>query len=526
MVVCHISKLQENKMQEVNFDEHTRMLLVKQNGRIRALGASCPHRGAPLHKGVLSRGRVRCPWHGACFDLETGDIENFPGLDSLPCHRVDVDFKGQVLVRVKRSELGKSWRIKEMAVRQCRDKKCYVVVGGGPSAAICVETLRQEGFTGRLILVCRERHLPYDRIEIMNSQEKSTDQLCFRNEKFYRDYDIEVRRGVSAEKLDTLRKKLHCSNERILPYDKIYLATGYSAVRPDIPGVDLANLKTIRDISDARSILEMVNTKTRVVCLGSSFMAVEAAAQLVPKAGSVTLVARQNVPFKTQLGEQIGRRILELLEGNGVLLRMSSGITRILGNSLGQVKGVELVDKSRIRCDLLILGTGCKCNTSFLIDSGVALSPRGSVDVNDFLETSVRDVFAGGDIANAYILGGFKDRVNIGHYGLAQYHGRVAAFNMCGHIKKLDAIPFFYTVILGKAFRCAGYGPHREVIVDGSLEDLQFVAYFVNNKDVVTAVASCGRDPVVAQFAELIAQNQGLCRCQIADPKKRNKWLS
>ncbi|XP_017033650.2 apoptosis-inducing factor 3 [Drosophila kikkawai] len=513
-------------MREVDFDEHTHMLLVNQNGRLRALGGRCPHRGAPLHKGVLSNGRVRCPWHGACFDLETGDIENFPGLDSLPCHRMAVDSKGQVLVRAKRSQLSKTSRIKEMAVRQCRDQRCFVVVGGGPSGAVCVENLRQEGFTGRLILVCRERYLPYDRVEVMNFQAKSMDQLCFRDEKFYRDHDIEVRRGVSAKKLDTLRKELHCSNGKVLQYDKIYLATGYSAVRPDIPGVELGNVKTIRDICDARSIFNMVNTKTRVVCLGSSFMAVEAAAHLVSRAGSVTLVARQNVPFKTHLGEQIGRRILQLLEDNGVHLRMNSDIARILENPLGQVKKVELVDRSRIPCDLLILGTGCQCNTEFLIDSGVSVNPNGSVNVNDFLETNVRHVYAGGDIANAYILGGYKDRVNISHYGLAQYHGRVAAMNMCGHIKKVEEIPFFYTIIFGKAFRSAGYGDYREVIIDGSLEDLQFVAYFVDNKDVVTAVASCGRDSVVAKFAELISQGKGLWLCQIADPKKRNKWLS
>jgi len=82
--------------------------------------------------------------------------------------------------------------IKKMVRRNWQDKKCFVVVGGGPSGAICVETLRQEGFTGRLILICREKHLPYDRVEIMNSLNKGTNHFCLRDEKFYKDYDIEV----------------------------------------------------------------------------------------------------------------------------------------------------------------------------------------------------------------------------------------------------------------------------------------------------------------------------------------------
>ncbi|XP_017060863.2 apoptosis-inducing factor 3 [Drosophila ficusphila] len=525
VAVCYKSDLQDNEMRHVELNENTSILLVNQNNILRAVGAHCPHRGAPLSKGVLSRNRVRCPWHGACFNLETGDIENFPGLDSLPCHQVNVDAKGKVLVQVRRSDLQKNFRIKKMARRSFKDNRCFVVVGGGPSAAVCVESLRQESFTGRLILVCREKHLPYDRIEIMNSSKNKNNQLCLRNEQFYKDNDIEVILGVSAEKLDTFRSILYCSNGKSLRYDKIYIATGYSAKRPDIPGVSLDNVKTIRNIDDARSILKMVSKTTQVVCLGSSFMAVEAAANLVSKAGSVTLVSRQNVPFKTTLGDLIGNRILELLKENNVKLRMNSGIVKVLGNLYNEVREVELLDKSIIPCDLLILGTGCLCNTEFLKQSGVKINPNGSVDVNDFLQTNVRNVYVGGDIANAHVLGGIEDRVNISHYGLAQYHGHIAALNMCDRIAKLEAIPFFYTVIFGKAFRCAGYGSYKDVIVDGNLDDLQFVAYFVDDQDVVTSVASCGRDPIVSQFAELISQHKGLCRCQIAELKKHN-WIS
>ncbi|EDV54695.1 apoptosis-inducing factor 3 [Drosophila erecta] len=526
VVACHKLELQENEMRQLDLSGIPSILLVKQSGILRAFGAKCPHRGAPLAKGVLSRNRVRCPWHGACFNLETGDIENFPGLDSLPCHRVNVDSRGQVLVQVKRSYFLKHSRMKPMVSRNWQDRRSFVVVGGGPSGAICAETLRQEGFTGRLTLVCREKYLPYDRIGVMNLLNTYTEDLCLREEQFYKDCGIEVQLGVSAERLDTKCSILHCTNGKSFPYDKIYIATGYSAIRPNIPGVHLKNVKTIRDIGDARSIFQMVGKSTQVVCLGSSFMAVEASANLVSRAGSVTLVARQNVPFQSTLGELVGQRILKLLEEHEVDVRMSSGIIRILGNNRGEVTAVELLDKSRIPCNLLLLGTGCRCNTEFIQQSGIGINADGSVDVNDFLQTSVRNVYVGGDIANAFILGGFPDRVNMSHYGLAQYHGRIAAMNMSGHIAKLEAIPFFYTSIFGRSFRSAGYGLYKDVVIDGSLEDLQFVAYFLDHKDTVTSVASCGRDPIVAQFAELISQRKRLCRCQISDSTERNSWVT
>lgn len=65
-------------------------LLVHQNGVWSAVGAKCTHYGAPLSKGCLGNGRVRCPWHGACFNITSGDIEDFPGLDSLPRFQASV----------------------------------------------------------------------------------------------------------------------------------------------------------------------------------------------------------------------------------------------------------------------------------------------------------------------------------------------------------------------------------------------------------------------------------------------------
>ena len=74
-------------MREVDIGD-TKALLVHQNGQFSAIGHKCTHYGAPLVNGYLGSGRVRCPWHGACFDVKSGDIEEFPGLDGVPCFQV------------------------------------------------------------------------------------------------------------------------------------------------------------------------------------------------------------------------------------------------------------------------------------------------------------------------------------------------------------------------------------------------------------------------------------------------------
>lgn len=88
-VVCKEEDINENEMKLLPLgDNGEKILLIKQKGELHAIGTKCTHYGALLHTGALGEGRVRCPWHGACFNIKTGDIEDYPGLDSLPCYKV------------------------------------------------------------------------------------------------------------------------------------------------------------------------------------------------------------------------------------------------------------------------------------------------------------------------------------------------------------------------------------------------------------------------------------------------------
>lgn len=165
-IVCNDTDLQDNEMKQFAIDDDSKILLVKQNGQLSAIGNKCSHYGALLSTGALGAGRVRCPWHGACFNTSTGDIEDFPGLDSIPAYEVQVLEHGQVRVRARRSDLLANKRIPDMVRRDPNDTRCIVVIGGGPSGGVCVETLRQRGFAGRIVLVCKEDYLPYDRVKV------------------------------------------------------------------------------------------------------------------------------------------------------------------------------------------------------------------------------------------------------------------------------------------------------------------------------------------------------------------------
>lgn len=217
------------------------------------------------------------------------------------------------------------------------------------------------------------------------------------------------------------------------------------------------------------------------------------------------------MPLKYSFGPEIGSRVLQLFEEQHVHMQMNSGIEECIGGPDGNITSVMLKDGSIIPCDLLIMGTGTRFYTEFLKDSGVSVNQNGSIDADMYLMTNVPDVYVGGDIANAPVFSIANQRATIGHYQLAQYHGRMAAINMVGtNRQELKAVPFFWTMLFGKGFRYAGYGAAASHQHEGSIKDLKFVTYNFDNHGNVVSVINCQKDPGSAHFATLQSMGQRL----------------
>ncbi|XP_052901936.1 apoptosis-inducing factor 3 isoform X1 [Anopheles moucheti] len=507
-VVCQESDIGDNQMKQVELGEG-KVLLVRQNGKLTAIGSKCSHYGAMLVTGALGEGRVRCPWHGACFNVETGDIEDFPGMDSLPCYRVTVGEAGDVKVRAKRTELATNKRARVMTKRAEQDERTYVVIGGGPSGATCAETLRQQGFTGRIVMINKEPSLPYDRIKVSKTMDMDLEKCLLRTQQFYDANDIEVMLGIAVTRLDGATREITLDNGYKIRYDKAYIATGSKPRRPPIDGADLDNVCVLRTAADSKQVNEQLGPEKQIVILGTSFIGLEAAAYCVNKVAKVTVIGRGAVPLKESFGDAVGKRVMELFQEKGVEFVMNSGIRRCIGEA-GTLKQVELTDGTMLDADVCIFGIGSTLYTEFLANSGITLNRNGSINTDQYLETNIEGVYVGGDIANAPVHSNDGQQATIGHYPLAQYHGCVAALNMAGVATPLKAVPFFWTVLFGKSFRYCGYGTPDEVVVEGDLAGLKFVAFYIGKGGRVIGMSSCQRDPVVAQFAEYSSQGKVL----------------
>jgi NADPH-dependent 2,4-dienoyl-CoA reductase/sulfur reductase-like enzyme/nitrite reductase/ring-hydroxylating ferredoxin subunit len=490
-----------------------KILLLRENGKYYATGAKCSHYGAPLVNGSFCGGRVRCPWHGACFNIKNGDIEDFPGLDSIPSFEVVIT-GGQIHVRANKSKLDHAKRVKTTVAHSSCDKTVVLIIGGGPAAAVCAETLRQEGFQGQIIVATKESHLPYDRPKLSKVLAVTPEQIALRDKAYYDSNNIEFKFNMEATGVDAANKTVQFKDGSTITYTKLVLATGtYARTFTTIPGHDLENIKTLRSVDDAQFIAAHATGKD-VVIMGTSFIGVEVTAALVDKAKSVTIFDVCEVPFQLALGKEVGTAVKKLLDGKGVKSHFQTTVSEFVGSE-GKLTQVVLKDGTILSADLCVLGVGVLPVTDFLKSSGVNISERGFVVVDKNMKTNLDDVYAIGDIAQFPLFIANDDSVNIQHWQMAHQHGRVCALNIAGKKTDVHSVPFFWTALFGKSLRYTGYGfGYDDIIFHGDLNEPKFVAFYTKG-DKVIAVASMNMDPVAAQAAQMMQHKQTITKSEV-----------
>uniref|UniRef100_A0A4W6GC67 AIF family member 3 n=1 Tax=Lates calcarifer TaxID=8187 RepID=A0A4W6GC67_LATCA len=482
--VCHVKDLENGQMREVDLGSG-RALLIKEHGEFSAMGHKCPHYGAPLVKGVLSKGHVRCPWHGACFNIATGDIEDFPGLDSLPTFQVRVE-KDKVIIRANKQALQSQKRSKPMArcsavINSSTGFSHVLIIGSGPAGLVCAETLRQEGFTDRIVMCTMDRHPPYDRPKLSKSLDSTAEQLRLRSMDFLQEHDIELLTEKEAVAIDVKTRSVTFEDGLRMEYRKLFIATGSKPKPMNYKGKDVRNVFHLRTPEDANSIARLANNKNAVI-VGTSFVGMEVAAALTDKAHSVSIIGIESVPFKKALGEKVGKAI------------MKSFVFPVT-----QLKEVVLKSGKVLRADVCVIGAGSVPATGFLKQSGLHMDSKGFITVNKMMQTNVDGVFAGGDVVMFPFPPRNNKKVNIPHWQMAHVHGE------CKNKDLNQEVNLNWIVFLSI---CQGYGDgFDDVIIQGDLDELRFVAFYTRSEEVV-AVASMNYDPIVSRVAEVLGSGK------------------
>ncbi|CAF5109108.1 unnamed protein product, partial [Rotaria magnacalcarata] len=164
---------------------NTSVLLIKQDNKFHAYASKCCHYKVPLAKGALINNRLRCFAHGACFRVDTGDIEDHPGHGNLPKYNVEI-VDNHVILVARKQELEKSERSKIPDEFEVEAKPVVAIIGAGAGGFTCADMLRQNGFRGRIVLFTREGILPYDRVQLSKQPLKKPQDLLLRDHLYFK----------------------------------------------------------------------------------------------------------------------------------------------------------------------------------------------------------------------------------------------------------------------------------------------------------------------------------------------------
>ncbi len=498
--LANTSDLGDGEMKEVSAGE-TRILLARVGGEFHAVGATCPHYGAPLAEGALCGTRIICPWHHACFDVTTGALEEPPALDSLPRYEVRVR-EGRVMARVPAKAEDRV--APRMSRRDASDTRLFVILGAGAAGYAAAQTLREDGFRGRVALVTREDRAPYDRPNLSKDYlqgQAEPEWMPLRPEEFYEKHDIGLLCEHEVTRVNAAAKTITFHGGDTLAYDALLVATGGSPRRLNIPGSDLKNVCLLRAFHDADSIIETAGRSKRVVVVGASFIGMEAAASLRARGLDVTVVAPSREPFESVLGPEVGALFRRVHEERGVKFKLGSIVYRFEGT--GVVEAVALEGGECVEADMVVAGVGVHPATGFL--EGVNLQEDGGVVVDAHMRAA-DGLYAAGDIA-AFPDPRTGERVRIEHWRTAQQQGRIAAHNMAGRPAAFDGVPFFWTRQFDTGLLYVGHASRwDEIVYSGNVAAQDFVALYVKGGRVLAA-AGVNRDRDMAALEELFRLN-------------------
>lgn len=361
-----------------------------------------------------------------------------------------------------------------------------VVVGAGIAGASAVETLRREGYGGRITLIGAESELPYERPPLSKEYLLGTipeARVFLRPQEYYREQGIELRLNTHVTALDVRARELVLGQSGRMAFEKLLIATGSKEVRLHIPGGDLPGVRYLRTIADARALRAAMSdagaAQQRVVIVGGGFIGAEAAAACRSLGLDVTLLEILPAPMARALGEEMGGIFANVHRAHGVDLRLNEGVAGFHGR--GRVEEVVTTNGVRIPCAFVLVGVGVRPAIGWLEESGVELGD--GVLVDDYCETSAPGIFAAGDVASwPYRPVGAADaeRVRLEHWDNALRQSEVAARNLLGRRIPFAPVPYFWSDQYDMKLQYVGYARTWErLVVRGDPASGSFAAFYL-----------------------------------------------
>ncbi|MFD7013019.1 NAD(P)/FAD-dependent oxidoreductase [Streptomyces sp. NPDC059928] len=377
--------------------------------------------------------------------------------------------------------------------------RTFVIVGGGLAGAKAAETLRSEGFNGRVILIGDEREHPYERPPLSKgflAGKEERDSVFVHEPAWYAQADIELHLGQPVTAIDRAAKTVRLGDGTLIQYDRLLLATGAEPRRLDVPGTDLAGVHHLRRLSHAERLKHVLKALGRdnghLVISGAGWIGLEVAAAARGYGAEVTIVEPEPTPLYNVLGPELGQIFADLHAEHGVRFHFGARLTEIVGQD-GMVLAARTDDGEEHPAHDVLAAIGAAPRGSLAETAGLAMVDRahgGGIAVDSSLRTSDPDIFAAGDVAAVHhpLL---ETRLRVEHWANALNGGPAAARAMLDQDVTYDRVPYFFSDQYDLGLEYSGWAPpgsYDQVVIRGDAGKREFIAFWLKERRVLAGM--------------------------------------
>lgn len=391
-----------------------------------------------------------------------------------------------------------------------------VIIGAGQAGGWAAQTLRKEGYAGRVVLIGDEPHPPHERPPLSKAVlagEAAAETTHLQKPEAFAALALDWRPGVRVGRIDRAAKRLQLAGGETLGYDRLILCTGGRARRLSVPGSDSAAVHELRTIADAQALAPLLAPGRRIVVIGGGWIGLEVAATARRKGAGVTVVEAQSRLCERTVPGEMSEHLLALHRTHGTQVLLGVGVAGVEAAADGSSR-VLLTDGRALECDTVVVGIGLVPNDELAREAGLACD--GGVIVDACCRSSDPDILAAGDVAvtpNAWA----GRRLRLESWQNAQEQGMAAARSALGHEVDYQPLPWFWSDQYGMNLQIYGVPlPTHRVVLRGTAGADGFVLFYLEGDVVKAAMGpNAARD---LRFARrLIEQRKPIDPQRLAD---------
>ncbi len=363
----------------------------------------------------------------------------------------------------------------------------FLILGGGIAGTTAAEEIRSKDQNSSITIITEEPQRLYSRVLLPHflRNENSLDSLFMRPEDNYQKKNIQLLTNLKVTKVDTQSKAVTTSDNQTFEYGKLLVATGGKVNKLSTTGSNLPEVVYLRTFEDAKKIRELINNSKEAVVLGGGFIGIEFAQSFIKNGLKTTAIVMEKAFWEVVVGENSGELLTQILSENGVDVLTETQVTEFSGQD--KLESVKTDKGTEIKADIAGVGIGIYLDIDYLKDSGLTL--KKGIVTNEFLETSVPDVWAAGDAAEFYDPV-FKKYHTLGNWANASSQGRTAGLNMVGEKTAFETTSLYSISVFGSNFSFLGdptVDDQTEVIERGSVADKKLARLLIRDDQLIGA---------------------------------------